>query len=97
MNEIIQIKIPLFYFLNFSYLCYKLNDMTKKELIELLSQYDDDMLILIPGYESGYDLTGYVTSSHALKMSVDWWDGEYHVSNDAKLTPNAILLHPKER
>jgi len=25
--------------------------MTKKELVEILSQYDDDMLILIPGYE----------------------------------------------
>ena len=71
--------------------------MTKKELVEILSQYDDDMLILMPGYESGFDLTGYVTSSHALKMPVDWWDGEYHVSNDAKLTPNAILLHPIER
>ena len=71
--------------------------MTKKELVEILSQYDDDMLILIPGYESGFDLTGYVTSSHALKMPVDWWDGEYHVSNDGKLTPNAILLHPIER
>lgn len=72
--------------------------MTKKELVEILEQYDDDMLILIPGYESGFDLTGYVTSSHALKMpDVHWYDGEYHVSNDDKLTPNAILLHPRER
>ena len=72
--------------------------MTKKELVEILSQYDDDMLILIPGYESGFDLTGYVTSSHVMKIpDTDWWDGEYMVSKDSQLTPNAILLHPIER
>jgi len=72
--------------------------MTKKELIELLSQYDDDMLILIPGYESGYDLTGNITSSHAMKLpDVSWYDGEYDVSKDSQLTPNAILFHPRER
>ena len=72
--------------------------MTKKELVEVLSQFDDDMLILIPGYESGFDLTGYITSSHVMKLSdTDWWDGEYMVSKDSQLTPNAILLHPIER
>ena len=72
--------------------------MTKKELVEILSQYDDDMLILIPGYESGFNLTGYVTSTLVMKRPrANWWDGEYLVSNDSQLTPNAVLLHPRER
>lgn len=72
--------------------------MTKKELVEILSQYDDDMLILIPGYESGFDLTGYITSSHVMKIpDASWYDGEFEVSSDSQLTPNGILLHPRER
>ena len=72
--------------------------MTKKELIEILSQYDDDMLILIPGYENGFNLTGYVTSSHVMKLpDVEWYDGEYVVSTNSQLTPNAVLLNPIER
>ena len=72
--------------------------MTKKELVEILSQYDDDMLILIPGYENGFNLTGYVTSTLVMKRpKASWWDGEYLVLNDSQLTPNGILLHPRER
>lgn len=72
--------------------------MTKKELVEILSQYDDDMLILIPGYENGFNLTGYVTSTLVMKRHrASWWDGEYLASNDSQLTPNGILLHPRER
>ena len=72
--------------------------MTKKELVEILSQYDDDMLILIPGYESGFDLTGYITSSHVMKLpDVEWYDGEYVVSTNSQLAPNAVLLNPIER
>jgi hypothetical protein len=63
--------------------------MTKKELVEVLSQFDDDMLILIPGY---------VTSSHVMKIpDAHWYDGEYEVSKDSQLTPNAILLYPIKR
>ena len=25
------------------------------------------------------------------------WDGEFDVSRDSQLTPNGILLHPRER
>lgn len=72
--------------------------MTKKELVEILNQYDDDMIILIPGYESGFDLTGYITSSHVNKLpDVEWYDGEYEVLKNSPLTPNAILLNPIER
>ena len=72
--------------------------MTKKEVVEILSQYDDDMLILIPGYENGFNLTGYVTSTLVMKRPrASWWDGEYLVLNDSQLTPNGILLHPRER
>jgi hypothetical protein len=72
--------------------------MTKKELVEILSQYDDDMLVLIPGYENGFNLTGYVTSTHVMKNPKPmWWDGEFNSSSDSQLTPNAVLLHPKER
>ena len=72
--------------------------MTKKELVEILSQYDDDMLILIPGYENGFNLTGYVTSTLVMKRPrANLWDGEYLVSNDSQVTPNGILLHPRER
>lgn len=72
--------------------------MTKKQLIEALQSYDDDVLILIPGYENGFNLTGYITSTHVMKRPrPNWWDGEYLVSTDSQLTPPAILLHPKRR
>jgi hypothetical protein len=72
--------------------------MTKKELVEILSQYDDDMLVLIPGYENGFNLTGYVTSTLVMKKPrANWWDGEFNVLSDSQLTPNGILLHPRER
>mgnify|MGYP003346541971 CR=1 FL=1 len=29
--------------------------MTKKELIEMLSQYPDDMRVVVSGYEGGYN------------------------------------------
>ncbi len=47
--------------------------MTKKQLVEILSQYSDDMLILIPGYENGFNLTGYITSSNIIKQPNPAW------------------------
>ena len=56
--------------------------MTKKELVEILGQYDDDMLILIPGYENGFNLTGYVTSTHVMKRPrASWWNGKITLCN----------------
>jgi len=72
--------------------------MTKKELVELLSQYDDDMLILIPGYESGYDDIGHTELANTfMVLDADWYDGEYQIAMDNSLPDNSILLHAKRR
>ena len=70
--------------------------MTKKQLIEALQSYDDDMLILIPGYENGFNLTGYITSTHVMKRPrPNWWDGEYLVSTDSPFNTTCYIITPK--
>lgn len=72
--------------------------MTKKQLIEALQSYDDDMQILIPGYESGYDDIGHMELVNTFKVpDADWYDGEYQISMDNTLPDNSILLHAKRR
>jgi len=52
--------------------------MTKKELIELLSNYEDDTLILVDGYENGYDDIENITIGGVYpRLAHEWWEGKY--------------------
>ena len=71
--------------------------MTKRELIEAMEQYDDDMIVLFPGYENGYDAIDSVDADHTIcNPDSDWWNGEYQITM-TQLTPNSILLNAKHR
>ena len=71
--------------------------MTKRELLTILEQYDDDMIVLVPGYENGYDAIDSIEADHTIcNPEADWWDGEYQLSM-TQLTPNSILLNAKQR
>ena len=71
--------------------------MTKRELLTILEQYDDDMIVLVPGYENGYDAIDSIETDHTIHdPEADWWDGEYQLSM-TPLSPNSILLNAKQR
>lgn len=61
--------------------------MTVKQLIELLKSEDPDSIVLVEGYESGYDNINKVYQAIVEKNPTkddpeidNYWDGEYEVS-----------------
>lgn len=57
--------------------------MTKKELIEMLSQYPDDMRIVIDGYEGGYkDITECEEFELVLNYYTAYWYNGPHENVD---------------
>lgn len=46
--------------------------MTVKELIEKLGEYDPDMIVVVDGYEEGYDNPSVFTTDIVLDTN---WDG----------------------
>jgi hypothetical protein len=67
--------------------------MTVKELIELLSKEDPDKLVLVTGYEGGFDPLKEVLQ---IKVKPDpsdnWWDGKYTNYPLEECDIDAILL-----
>jgi len=69
--------------------------MTIKELKDKLSEFPDDMTVVVSGYENGYDdiysdvekITVYERSTK------DWWDGKYRnqITNDTELIDVVFL------
>lgn len=52
--------------------------MTVRELINRLNNEDPDMLVLVDGYESGYDEINSINIENVSgPKKTDWWDGEY--------------------
>lgn len=47
--------------------------MTVKELIEKLGEYDPDMMVVVDGYEEGYDDPRVLTGEIVLDTN---WDGK---------------------
>jgi hypothetical protein len=67
--------------------------MTVKELIELLSKENPDKLVLVTGYEGGYDPLKEVRQIKVkLGSSENWWDGEYEDYPQEACDIAAILL-----
>jgi hypothetical protein len=63
--------------------------MTKKELIEKLTGYPDDTLVVVNGYEGGFDDINGIELLEVIDTTecCDWW-GRYDLDCDNK--PNAI-------
>jgi len=67
------------------------------ELIELLKTAPQDLEVLVPGYEGGFDdITRAVTDYVTFNANKEWWMGSHDViePNQVKDTerPNALLL-----
>jgi len=73
--------------------------MKVKELIELLKQENLESIVVVDGYESGYDElkkihhVNIIPNPHKgdLEKDDNWWDGEFKHSMDKK-SEVAILL-----
>lgn len=67
--------------------------MTVKELIELLQKEDPDKLILVTGYESGYDPLKEIRQIKVkYEPTEHWWAGEYEEYPLDECDIDAILL-----
>jgi hypothetical protein len=66
--------------------------MTKAELIEALSPFPDDTMIVIPGYEGGRKEVEW-TEEIKLKLNVntEWYYGPHE--EDTRGDTNAIYIH----
>lgn len=67
--------------------------MTVKELIEQLQKEDPNKLVLVSGYEGGYDSLQEVRQVRVKHCpSENWWDGEYEDYSLEECDIDAILL-----
>jgi len=77
--------------------------MTKKELIEKLSEYPDDMLILVDGYESGFDDVKDIYPIEAVLVQPEpekssWFSGRYEKIEILELYDELKkIVNPKQR
>lgn len=73
-----------------------LEDMRVRELIEQLQKFDPEQIIVVDGYESGYDEVKkieYITGlSYWPKLHGDkhWYDGEYQKVKSLGIEPDNI-------
>ena len=72
--------------------------MTVKQLIEQLQKFDPEQIVVVDGYESGFDEVHYVQYIAGLSKSPEdkpYYDGEYQKVNALgveKDTINAVYL-----
>jgi hypothetical protein len=52
--------------------------ITKAKLIKMLEEFPDDSIILVEGYENGFDAIAEVTETQARHLpNAEDWDGEF--------------------
>jgi hypothetical protein len=63
--------------------------MNVKELIEVLSQYPEDTMVVVRGYEGGYDESKYTTEI-LLRLNANnaWYYGDHEEAD--KYTENPV-------
>lgn len=73
--------------------------MTKKELIEMLSPYPDDILVCVNGYEGGYnEVSNLEETKLVLNVNTAWFYGKHEeleyssYSSETHSTSSAIIL-----
>jgi len=58
--------------------------MKVKELIQQLQKFDPEQIVVVDGYETGYDELKevyYISGLKKLPESKAWYDGEYQKAN----------------
>jgi CTP:phosphocholine cytidylyltransferase-like protein len=58
--------------------------MKVKELIEQLQKHDPESIVIVDGYETGYDElkeVHYISGLKKLPENKAWYDGEYQKAN----------------
>jgi hypothetical protein len=70
--------------------------MTVGELIAKLQEFDQDMMVVVDGYEGGVDELRHVqTASIALGYNVEgWYYGDHEMVTDGYLTPEEKEKYP---
>ena len=65
--------------------------MKIRELIENLKQYDGETLVLVDGYEGGFDTPSEIKTLAVVGPNphAPWWDGRYEKSKDTD--PNKVI------
>jgi hypothetical protein len=75
--------------------------MTVNELIEQLKNYPSDMIVVIPGYEGGFDNPVISTNSAIFDTNWDgqnkqtWYNGRHDLDYDRNQTngkPNVVVV-----
>jgi hypothetical protein len=69
--------------------------MTVKELKQLLEKYPEDYMVMVPGYEQGYDspsLTKCGEIEVVKKQNPKDWEGEYEFSVGEPGSVKAVYL-----
>jgi hypothetical protein len=73
--------------------------MTVKELIEKLSLEDPNRLVVVDGYEEGYDTIASVDHVY-IKLSVNkkdkWYVGEFKSSSPSEKDSEVAILLPRK-
>lgn len=70
--------------------------MTVKELKQNLNSFPDHTVVVVRGYEGGYnDISSLRTVNIKTKKNSHWYDGEYYDSDDAENSIAAIDLFGK--
>jgi len=61
--------------------------MNVNQLIESLQKYDGETLVLVDGYEGGFDTPSEIKPLDVVGPNphAPWWDGRYEKSKDASL------------
>ena len=66
--------------------------MTKAELIEMMSEYPEDTMVVIQGYEGGLeDITEVEKIKLKLNYNTSWYYGPHKADNNGDT--DAIYLH----
>jgi hypothetical protein len=64
--------------------------ITVKELIQKLSEYPQDLPIVIEGYENGFDDFEIKQQQIITSLYPNWYDGKYKESNEGGSLPETI-------
>lgn len=67
--------------------------MTVKELIEKLKEFDENMRVVVAGYEDGVDDAENVRAVKInLNQNTDWFYGKHEVSSDEVFDEVAVQI-----
>jgi hypothetical protein len=71
--------------------------MTIGELRHELEQFDNNLMVVVSGYESGYDGVSVIQKVGLVKKDTpSWWEGEYD-NGESESQMDAVYIGGKSR